>query len=141
MKLLTIVTVSVASGLTNAYRSVLSACGSAAINGASRCLDAPPGVGPSPTNTPIAAAAATAVTATRRLVVLNGATVPSSFFRWVRWTSAALGRPRVRPIDPPFARDARGVHPRFAVPAQADHSDRDAPRPVEGRCGGTAQTP
>jgi hypothetical protein len=40
------VTVSGASGLTNAYRSVLSARGSPAISGASRWLDAPAPNGP-----------------------------------------------------------------------------------------------
>src|SRR6476619_7585873 len=94
MKLLMIVTLLGVSGLTNAYTSVLSACGSAAINGASRWLDAPPGVGPSPANTPIAATAAAAVTAKRRLVVRNGATVPSSSSWAVDGTTAASGRSR-----------------------------------------------
>src|SRR4051794_41647061 len=115
MKLLMIVTVLGASGLTNAYRSVLSACGSAAINGASRWLEAPPGVGPRPTNTPTAAAAATAVTATRRLVVLNGATAPSSSFWRLFWRGltddGSCGCPRGGLIRPPLPRGAPGGHP------------------------------
>src|SRR5438876_6750423 len=41
-----IVTVSGASGLTNAYRSVLSICGSAAVSGGSRWLEAKLGITP-----------------------------------------------------------------------------------------------
>src|SRR4051795_635545 len=122
MKLLMIVTVLGASGLTNAYKSVLSACGSAAINGASRWLEAPPGVGPRPTNTPTAAAAATAVTATRRLVVLNGATAPSSSFWLLFWRvltdDGSCGCPRVRWNGPPFRGDCRVGHPRFPGPPE-----------------------
>src|SRR5215468_4694862 len=52
-----IVTVSGLSGLTNAYRSVLSAAGSSLINGASRWLEAAALLGPT---APTSAAAATA---------------------------------------------------------------------------------
>src|SRR6185436_7245046 len=91
IQLLTIVTVFGASGLTNAYRSVLSACGSAEISGASRWLDAPPGVGPRPANTPTAAAAAAPITARRRVSLLFRTTVPS-LARMVCGRCATVGR-------------------------------------------------
>src|SRR2546425_3234242 len=68
------------SGLTNAYRSVPSTCGSAATKGASRWLDAPPGVGPRPVITPApsAAVAARAIPALRNRLPIEGNEVPPS---------------------------------------------------------------
>src|SRR5919199_6704136 len=55
-----IVTVSGLSGLTNAYRSVLSADGSSEMSGASRWLDAVAAVGPPPVAARTTASAASA---------------------------------------------------------------------------------
>src|SRR5262249_29004709 len=62
----TIVTVSGLSGLTKAYRSVLSNSGTPAISGASRWLDAPPTPGRLVAARPATANAATAPAPARR---------------------------------------------------------------------------
>src|SRR5438034_8343866 len=80
IQLLMIVVVVGLSGLTNAYRSVPSTCGSAATNGASRWLDALPGVGPRPVITPApsAAVAARAIPAFRNRLPIEGNEGPPS---------------------------------------------------------------
>src|SRR5919199_2082636 len=69
----TIVNVSGLSGLTNAYRSVLSALGSSEINGASRWLDAVAAPGPprvaAATRSAASDAAATRANASFRILV------------------------------------------------------------------------
>src|SRR5712691_6622079 len=76
-----IVTVSVLSGLTKAYRSVESIWGSADTSGASRWLDAPLGDGPRPVTspTPRATVATTETVMVRKRLPL-GKEVPSSLF-------------------------------------------------------------
>src|SRR5438874_13031918 len=102
-----IVTVSGLSGLTNAYRAVPSICGSAAVSGASRWLDARLGTGARPENRPApsasVAAAATIVVRTRlpgngkvEHLLSDG----SGLVRWPRRRSVSPGGPpaRCRPL-------------------------------------------
>src|SRR5256885_14195579 len=92
------VTVDGLSGLTKAYRSVASICGSAATSGASRWLDALPGAGPSPLRKPTPSAiVATAETAMVRNRLPLGKGVPSSLKTLVE---ARLATRRPGP-DPP----------------------------------------
>src|SRR5439155_9031138 len=72
MKLAMSVTESESSGLTNAYTSVLSACGSLAIKGASRWLEAALNVGARPSNRLSAKATSETNRTTRRCFRASG---------------------------------------------------------------------